>query len=1337
MDKRRDLYSLERSNYGNTRNENSFTGTSETARDQQYVQGTGVTWATEYYWGGWYATSGWYDSTDSVAYPNWFTQYMDKRRDLYSLERSNYGNTRNENSFTGTSETARDQQYVQGTGVTWRTETWSVGPYEIAGWSPSTASGAYPQTFTQERWLRTENHSQERSNYNTTRNPAVSNSDSRETRSATYTGVVWNTEYWWGGWYDTSDWSPTTDTISYPNQFTQTRNTKNYYYRRQRSNYGVVANDNTWVSATNSTRSQTNTGTRRDWAWEYWWSAWSATSSWTPDPLSVNNGQTFTQTRTARRDQYGRERSNYSEIRNDNTFIYSETTTQSQSATGTATNSIAYTSFSAPGPVYPSGSFSAAATFNNNGTKSFGSNHYAAIRNASYTLQSSISASGVNIGASRSGTFTWQAPATPGSYTYYYCGLEDGLEWFNATTAFVLKVANPPTATITADSASLTMGQSTVVRASYAADTAAGDSLVQTAINMITPSVGETTVSGYGPGNLNYAFSPSAVGTYTFKNYLRTSIQSGWWSPSNVVITVSKGSTAVTISPAAQTITAGQSITFTASGAQTGYLWGGSAGASGSATTNTVTFASAGSFSVTVQDPGNSNWNPSATATATITVNAATTPATFAVTPTSFTYNGAAQGPTITPSPAAATYASTGTASATNAGSYTVTATANGSYTGNSGAVAWSIDKANQAAVSITSSSTSTFGSTYTATASGGNGTGAMVWALGTGSTAAGAAINSSSGVVSATGVGTVVFNAYRSGDGNYYQSATTGNFTLTVNPITTSFTVSPTSFSYNGAAQGPTITPSPAAATYSSSGSTSATLPGSYSLTATASGNYSGNSGAIAWSINKVAQTISFGSTTGKTYGDAPFDVYATASSGLPVTISVSSGPATISGTSITLTGAGTVVLSATQEGNTYYSAAPNVSQTFTVAQAAQTITLSPTSSTVLSTESVTFTVSGGVNAYSWGGSSGATGTGSTKTVSFPTAGTYTVTAQNSSSANYFASNVASATVTVNQAFTLSLSADPGGSVSGAGLFASGATASPTATANSGYVFAGWYGADSGSLSSTLSNPGSITMSAARNLTARFVDVSNIPTQSTIDFGAATIPTGTGKKNASRDSIMANVGNSPIELRAVQVVSGAADFSVSGTLGTIAGAANISNTVTFNPKGSALGSRTGRLVLITTDGLLPAIAYDLTGTASPGVLPPSISLSVTSLALIFPNDQIALNSRVDANQGNVAYYDWRVIKPSGVTAWSRFSGPLSSLVGSHGFTPTSTGVHTFEVMATHEDGPTSSASITFSVVQGLYTRTVSARNEPSTDLQLWFTPSATRTQSIEVWKSR
>ncbi len=90
--------------------------------------------------------------------------------------------------------------------------------------------------------------------------------------------------------------------------------------------------------------------------------------------------------------------------------------------------------------------------------------------------------------------------------------------------------------------------------------------------------------------------------------------------------------------------------------------------------------------------------------------------------------------------------------------------------------------------------------------------------------------------------------------------------------------------------------------------------------------------------SVTQVPQTISF-TVTNHLGSDQPFPLTATASSGLPVTFSVLSGPATISGNTLTLTGVGTVTVEAKQDGN--YSFLPAISdQPFTVALGAPAIT-------------------------------------------------------------------------------------------------------------------------------------------------------------------------------------------------------------------------------------------------------------------------------------------------------------------------------------------------------------------------------------------------------------
>ena len=91
------------------------------------------------------------------------------------------------------------------------------------------------------------------------------------------------------------------------------------------------------------------------------------------------------------------------------------------------------------------------------------------------------------------------------------------------------------------------------------------------------------------------------------------------------------------------------------------------------------------------------------------------------------------------------------------------------------------------------------------------------------------------------------------------------------------------------------------------------------------------------------VAQSISFGTLASKTYGDAPFDLTATASSGLAVSY-VSSDPsvASVTGSTVTLLKAGTATLTASQAGNADFTAAPPVAQSLTVAKASQTISFS-----------------------------------------------------------------------------------------------------------------------------------------------------------------------------------------------------------------------------------------------------------------------------------------------------------------------------------------------------------------------------------------------------------
>jgi CSLREA domain-containing protein len=103
---------------------------------------------------------------------------------------------------------------------------------------------------------------------------------------------------------------------------------------------------------------------------------------------------------------------------------------------------------------------------------------------------------------------------------------------------------------------------------------------------------------------------------------------------------------------------------------------------------------------------------------------------------------------------------------------------------------------------------------------------------------------------------------------------------------------------------------------------------------------------GPVALTVNpgaKASQTITFtGLPATATFGAAgPYTLNGKASSGLAVSYGVT-GPGSISGSTLTITGAGTVLVTASQLGNASYLAAPPVSQTINVA-APFTITANP----------------------------------------------------------------------------------------------------------------------------------------------------------------------------------------------------------------------------------------------------------------------------------------------------------------------------------------------------------------------------------------------------------
>ncbi|WP_193218042.1 MULTISPECIES: T9SS type A sorting domain-containing protein [unclassified Imperialibacter] len=190
---------------------------------------------------------------------------------------------------------------------------------------------------------------------------------------------------------------------------------------------------------------------------------------------------------------------------------------------------------------------------------------------------------------------------------------------------------------------------------------------------------------------------------------------------------------------------------------------------------------------------------------------------------------------------------------------------------------------------------------------------------------------------------------------GNDYFDAASQAFSITIKkaPQTISFeSLAPTTFgsaveltATGGASGQPVVFTSSNESVATIAGNTVTIVKsGNVNITASQAGNDNYDAATSVTrllTISKGVQTITFEAPEGKTFGAEAFDLAATASSGLPVTLTSSKpGVAMIEGSTVTILGAGTVTLKASQPGNDSYSSAASVEHVLTINKAAQTIT-------------------------------------------------------------------------------------------------------------------------------------------------------------------------------------------------------------------------------------------------------------------------------------------------------------------------------------------------------------------------------------------------------------
>src|SRR5271157_2772241 len=280
----------------------------------------------------------------------------------------------------------------------------------------------------------------------------------------------------------------------------------------------------------------------------------------------------------------------------------------------------------------------------------------------------------------------------------------------------------------------------------------------------------------------------------------------------------------------------------------------------------------------------------------------------------------------------------------------------------------------------------------------------------------------------SALNAGSNSIVAYFEGDGANDAPSTSGAQTVTVTsyPQSITFTTNaPSSEVYNGqftvaatATSGLTVAFTSSGAC-SNSGATYTMTSGTGTCSVIA--NQAGNSNyaaapQVTQTVNATpaSQSISWNQQGPYTYGQSPVALTATGgASGNAVTYTVNSGPGSVSGSTLTITGAGSIVITANQAGNTNYSAAPAVQQTIVVNKASQTITFTtnaPSNEVYNGQFTVAATATSGLT-VAFTSSGACSNSGATYTMTSGT-GTCSVIANQAGNGNYSAASQVTQTV-------------------------------------------------------------------------------------------------------------------------------------------------------------------------------------------------------------------------------------------------------------------------------------------------------------------------------------
>jgi hypothetical protein len=423
------------------------------------------------------------------------------------------------------------------------------------------------------------------------------------------------------------------------------------------------------------------------------------------------------------------------------------------------------------------------------------------------------------------------------------------------------------------------------------------------------------------------------------------------------------------------------------------------------------------------------------------------------------------------------------------------------------------------------------------------------------------------------TGVGPVSVIASVAGNANYLAAAKTNTFTVA--PAVPTLTwATPADITYGtalGAAQLNAQAGVPGTATYTPPSGTVLNAGAGQALKVnfvpTDAIRYTTTAAQVLLNVSKASQSINFAAIPNQTYSTSPVTLVATSSVGLPVTFSVNSGPATINGNKLSVTGVGIISVVASQAGNGNYLAA-SATNNFTVGRASQTIQFAALPNTSFTTNKIALnaTASSGLNVGFSVGSGPAVVVGNQLTLTG--VGTVSIIASQAGDANYLAATPTTNTFAVTKV---------GQTITFAGLPNTTFSTNKitlNATSSSGLPVSFQLSSGPASITGnqlTLSGVGSVSVMAIQAGDANFLaapPVTNTfavsPGSQTINFAALPDTTFTTNKIALNATASSGLAVS------FQVASGPA--TVSGNfltltgVGTVSVVASVSGGNNFNP---------------------------------------------------------------------------------------------------------------------------------------------------------------------------